>query len=42
MKAEIRVNKKIEDESEKIMDGILKCKVKIMKAINFAAESGGN
>lgn len=37
MKAEIRASKRIEDETGKIMDDILRCKIKIMKAFNYSA-----
>lgn len=40
MKGEIRTNKKIEEETQKIEGDILKCKIKIMKAFNYAAEVG--
>lgn len=41
MKSEIRANKKIEDETLNIEKDIFKCKVKIMKAFNYAREFGG-
>ena len=41
MKSEIRATKKIEDETLNIEKDIFKCKVKIMKAFNYAREFGG-
>ena len=42
MKTEIRSNKDMEAETNKIEQEILKCKIKIMKAFNYAAEYGGS
>lgn len=42
MKAEIRTNKKIEDETCKLEDDLFHCSVKIMKAFNYAREFGGD
>lgn len=38
----MRANKKIQDQTLNIEKDIFKCKVKIMKAFNYARESGGD
>lgn len=42
MKAQLRANKKIQDETAHLENDILNCKVKIMKAFNFAVDFGGS